>query len=427
MGLAFVLATLLLGQVKVDTKATGLPRTQAATVVTLAKLDPGAPITFEKIRRAERELRSTNLFKDVHVTLLMPLEQAARLMYGDATSTAYADVEITLEEKRFWYAFPYGSFQPDNLSFGGVYANVNVAGRANTFFSAGEYGSRTKQIYLLFRDPAAFDSAFLGYDVDGLVRADRTPVYVDRQAVDQVAVTQGGGSLTLRLHWHPEFMTLFQYSLDHLDVSHNMTVSGPPYGIVNLKSGVDSDLRGELRYDGRALEEGLYHGALTRLWVEFSDDRIGSDYSYTREMMIVAGYANVYHVNLSSRAQLGVEYATGPGGIPFTKQYTLGGTDLRGYLKREFRGDTLASVQNEAIFPLFQVWKLKLRGDLFYDAGLVYQRADTFRREDFRQGVGGGIRVYFKALAIPVVGVDVAYGLEERAIGYYLTFGLPES
>src|SRR5437868_2523007 len=100
MAVPIVLATLLLGHVTVQTASSRAPRTRPGAIISLAKLDPGSPLTFEKIRRAERELRSTNLFQSVEVTLLMAPDDAARLMYWDP-ETEYADVSITLEEKRF--------------------------------------------------------------------------------------------------------------------------------------------------------------------------------------------------------------------------------------------------------------------------------------------------------------------------------------
>jgi outer membrane protein assembly factor BamA len=423
MGPLVVLATVFLGQVRVETPH-GAPRTHASAILALAKLTPGEALTFEKIQRAERELRSTNLFQNVHVSLLMPPEEAARLMYWD-NGVARADVAIQLEEKRFWYAFPYGSVSTANYSFGGLVADVNLAGRAKTLFAAADWGNKTRQAYGLYRDPAVLGSRFVAIDLTALLRDDEVPLYVDRQTVDHIAVTQGGGALVLRLNWHRDFATLFQLSADHVDVGE-ARAGAMPLPTVNLRSGLDSNVRAELRYDSRLSEEGFYRGVITRLWVEFADDRVGSDFDYTREMMIFGGWYGFGPVHLSHRGQVGVEYATGPHGIPFTKEFTLGGSDLRGYVKREFRGDTTASLQNEAIFPLFQVWDLQVRGDVFYDAGLIYFSDRPFEREDFRQGIGGGLRVYFKKLAIPVVGVDIGYGLEENAVGYYFTFGLPE-
>src|SRR5579884_4154386 len=134
---AFLLATVVLGHVRVETPH-GHPHVHADTVRALAKLDPGEPLTFEKIERAQKELQSTNLFQDVHVELLLPFEEAARLMYED-TQVTRADVAITFEEKRFWYAFPYGSVSPSNWSAGAVFADVNLFDRAKILFGTGSY------------------------------------------------------------------------------------------------------------------------------------------------------------------------------------------------------------------------------------------------------------------------------------------------
>ena len=43
-----------------------------------------------------------------------------------------------------------------------------------------------------------------------------------------------------------------------------------------------------------------------------------------------------------------------------------------------------------------------------------------------RNGVGAGFRVYIKSIVLPLVGVDVGYGVEANDYHVYLAVGLVE-
>jgi hypothetical protein len=44
----------------------------------------------------------------------------------------------------------------------------------------------------------------------------------------------------------------------------------------------------------------------------------------------------------------------------------------------------------------------------------------------WRNGVGAGLRVYIKAVVLPLLGLDVAYGIEARAPELYFQLGLTD-
>ena len=77
--------------------------------------------------------------------------------------------------------------------------------------------------------------------------------------------------------------------------------------------------------------------------------------------------------------------------LPFTQEMTAGGTNLRGYLYQQFRGDTQVHAEVEYHFPLFSIGPLDFRalGLLRRLGGLVPQSA----RDDRRTRRGGFTRI----------------------------------
>jgi outer membrane protein assembly factor BamA len=120
----------------------------------------------------------------------------------------------------------------------------------------------------------------------------------------------------------------------------------------------------------------------------------------------------------------------------------VGGTNLRGYVYRQFTGDTQFSTQVEYHFPLIKVWEIQLRGLVFTDGAAIWFRKlppklDPSRyaeREDGRQylppqfltpgfdrerdvhgAAGFGFRFFIKSLAVPLVGADFGRGFGRDA------------
>jgi hypothetical protein len=133
--------------------------------------------------------------------------------------------------------------------------------------------------------------------------------------------------------------------------------------------------------------------------------------------------------------------------VPFWNENTAGGTNLRGYLGQQFRGDTQLGGKLEYHFPLFSISSLDFRALGFYDVqavwfrdlptgtdltdpitGATYRQRDTtdrrslstgpvplptgFGRDAIHNDVGVGLRFFLRSVAVPLVGVDFGYGIE---------------
>jgi outer membrane protein insertion porin family len=138
--------------------------------------------------------------------------------------------------------------------------------------------------------------------------------------------------------------------------------------------------------------------------------------------------------------------------LPLSWDAASGGPNLRGYLYPQFRGDTQIAAKAEYHFPLFSVGSADFRGLAFYDLGAVWfrelpegcdltvvgttcMRPDgdqrTFRyvtkgfdrERNVHTSAGAGLRFFLRSVAVPLVGVDVGYGIESHHLQYLIVVG----
>ena len=123
--------------------------------------------------------------------------------------------------------------------------------------------------------------------------------------------------------------------------------------------------------------------------------------------------------------------------LPFNEELALGGaTDLRGYDIDQFRGDVNTLIRVEYSVPMFKWWVLTFRALGFYDSG--YSGFQFRRPTDrdylpnelgpglYRDDVGAGLRVYINNIVVPLLGLDVGYGIEGHSPELYFELGLTD-
>jgi len=165
-----------------------------------------------------------------------------------------------------------------------------------------------------------------------------------------------------------------------------------------------------------------------------------SDFEFTR-FVVDAGYLRSFR---DGRQVIGVradaEYIVAPKGqVPFWELCELGGQDtLRGFFPHRFvgKGRGLINLEGRSRlteFDFFKMWKVRLDGVIFGDAGRVYlDRNDVrseyrlngsiFRRvvQDLQYSYGAGLRI---ALSEALVArIDAGFSEEETGL-VYLSFG----
>jgi hypothetical protein len=198
-------------------------------------------------------------------------------------------------------------------------------------------------------------------------------------------------------------------------------------------------------------------GAALSVSFDYASPDFKSDFTYWRAgaswehgIRVFRAHNFIYAVNANAGHNL-----------PFFAENTAGGTNLRGYLFQQFRGDTQVAGKVEYHFPLFSIGSLDFRALGFYDlsmiwfreappttvvadpTGQMYLQRDTPDQRTFpyvpgsnigvpfgfhldssiHNAVGGGLRFFLRSVAVPLVGFDAGYGIEARHWQFMLIVG----
>ncbi len=131
---------------------------------------------------------------------------------------------------------------------------------------------------------------------------------------------------------------------------------------------------------------------------------------------------------------------------PYFRELRTGGTELRGYISQQLAGDTLTRFRIQYKVHMFSLGWFMFRAVAFYDTAWLFFRdgggADTrlHERKGLRRyylphavgpkdrtlwnnGIGTGLRIYIKPLSMGSIGLDVAYGIEARAVRFIIMIG----
>jgi outer membrane protein assembly factor BamA len=192
-----------------------------------------------------------------------------------------------------------------------------------------------------------------------------------------------------------------------------------------------------LTIDRRANWYGIASGHQYKLAYEQALPSLGSDFTYWN----VGAY--LYKAwKILDRHNFILRLAANYGhNLPFQQEFQMGGTSMRGWLGGQFRGNVRGQVNAEYSVPMFTVKGLSVRGLAFVDSGYVAftttsnpdrhylpdarrDQQDTFA--PFKNSVGVGTRLYLRQIVLPLLGLDIGYGLESRDVQVYLAIGLTD-
>jgi hemolysin activation/secretion protein len=186
-------------------------------------------------------------------------------------------------------------------------------------------------------------------------------------------------------------------------------------------TGHDVSLGFEFLYDSLKRRDGFLNGYRLKASYEFAETRFGADFKY--HIQEVQGiYATRVGSFLNYVALL--DGAIADDTLPFHKDLTLGGSSLRGYSDRQFRGDTRIMARQDLLFPAYRHRKFSIFGVVFHDLGLLYRDSVGIQSSSLRNGVGGGLRVSLAEILAPVFGLDFGYGVEDKDFHMYFALGL---
>jgi outer membrane protein assembly factor BamA len=415
-------------------------KTDSATVQYLAKIDVGDDWTEGMVEEIKRNLVSSGLFKDIEV-FWEPGPKGVR-------------VHILAEDKHSWIIAPAYYNQPTNQGGGVGFGENNLFGQ--------------NQKLLLYGQVATGETFFIGALVIPAINGTRWSAQFDTylktsriyeyaaptkflESPEQIRQSRmhylnGGIKLGLGLTRFWRFEARLRGAKVSYVNSKTEYVGDPGDREAQLgipddqavpkpgKEGWDISSQFTFSIDRRANWYGVQSGHKIALTYEASRPEMGSDFHY---QLVTGSLFQAWQV--LERHNLVIKLNANYGHhLPFQQEFTTGGTSMRGYLNDQFRGDLKLAGNLEYSVPLVGALGLSMRGLVFWDSAYTtflttsnpernyLPNAAARGLDPFRNSVGGGVRFYLRQIVLPLLGVDVGYGLEARDVQVYLAIGLTD-
>jgi outer membrane protein assembly factor BamA len=420
-------------------------KTTDETVIVIAGIDIGDNFDITDIDRVKGDLVGSGLFKEVEV-FTQPV-------------TGGIKVTILAKDKHSWVIAPTYYNQPTNKGGGLGFGENNLFG--------------TNKKLLLYGQIATGDSFFIGAYVDPSINGTRWKwqydVYLLSERVleyaaptelveDAPKVRQSrmnylntgikgginlfrGASVDVRFrgaHVSYEDTEL----IGGVDESQVLNPDDPSCNVSGevCAPGEDGwDISTEIiaQYDRRANWYGITSGDRYTFTYERSLPKLGSDFDYW-----YAGGRFERSRKYFSRHNLVLKASLGYGkDMPFQQEYRTGGTDNRGYRNDHQRGDFKLGTNIEYSVPLFTIKGFAMRALAFWDSAYTTFQdiedsdydfrhylpdSDPLGLSPFKNSVGIGTRIFVRQIVLPLLGLDLGYGLERNAFEVYLAVGLTD-
>lgn len=418
----------------------GTEKTRPETVQDYSRLDAGDTVTPEELTRVERRLLATGLFQEVHVST-------------QPTGDGRARVVLQVQDKASWVVAPTFSVSNSNIGGGVLYAESNLWGRSKKFVAAVQVSTAESGLFVGFLDPNLFGFPPLRLSFEGQLRSDRVEEYQpgasakvpEVQRRTRLNSASAASELSVMIAERVRVGAKYRLMLiDAMDPSQDTPVTVPAFEPGPVQR--DASLRLMMGIDTRQNLHAVMEGLNIEGSLELSNPGVGSQFRYQRFGLLYRHglrFFEEHNLVLRGEVSLGVD-------LPFHQEFVAGASSLRGFIYRQFRGDTRTSFTAEYHFPLFTVRSLSFRGVAFSDTGMLMWRSipedrqlrDVTGRvvrgylEDSKDGVGGatvaqglglGLRLFLRSVVLPLVGVDVAYGVNSGEIRFYLVAGVSPS
>jgi len=405
----------------------GKSKLRPRTLRYLAHVDEGDYLRTSDLKRIKQALISSELFEQVSVSLEPDEDEDG------------VDLVATLDDKHSWIVAPTIYVLPGKLALGVGYAENNLRGLNQKLLLYGQVGTRDT---LLF-------GAFLDQSVRGTKLTFRADMYTSSRVTDEYAnpttdatsteilrtstITYLGGGVLVG--WNFAWWAIGDLRLRGAHVSFREAHAPDDTALPNPSiDGYDVTAQARLTFDARGHYFGVTWGPYLQLFAETSIPGL-DDFDYSTALLRA-----YYSWRLFGDHQLELRTLFTIGRhVPMHEETTNGGVvDLRGYATDQFRGDTRTVVRTEYSLPIARSKLFAFRAIGFFDSGYVgYQfRAPDGRRNYlpnqhdnagwFRNDVGLGLRVYVKAIVLPLLGLDVAYGIEGHSPAVYFEVGLTD-
>jgi outer membrane protein insertion porin family len=415
-------------------------KTTDETVLLIAGVEVGELFQHEMVERIRADLVNSGLFKSVEVTYAPSPDGGVVLV-------------ISAQDKHSWIVAPTYYNQPTNKGGGLGFGENNLFGENKKLLIYGQIATGDSFFVVGYIDPSIQGTRF-HWQADLYLERERSIEYlppaklfdqpvearVSKQNYLNLGVIGGidlfrGASADVRLRGAK--VSFDEVTLaDGIDIGQ---VTGDPLATELPDPGAEGyDVSAELRleYDRRANWYGITHGDRYRVTAGRGLTFLGSDFEYWYGILSfqrARRYFRTHNLVLNARLAYGQD-------LPFQQEFTSGGTAQRGYKNNQFRGDAQAAANLEYSLQALSIKGVSLRllgfVDSSYTAFLDTDETDVQRHylpghdrlglAPFKNTVGVGTRIYMRQIVLPLLGVDLGYGIERGDFEIYLAIGLTD-
>lgn len=412
-------------------------KTDSETVALIARIDVGDEWTADMSDQVKARLVSSGLFKDVEV-YWTPVKDGVK-------------VHILVKDKHSWVIAPAFYTQPTNTGGGVGFGENNLFGTGQKLLLYGQIATGDSFFVGAWVIPQLFGSRFYA-QLDTILKHSRVIEYAAPKAyidnpdpVRQSTMDYDNAGARLGVEFIRGFKLETRLRAAHVSyLGSKLLYLGAPGDEMNElggdgtltkpgKEGWDISNEWTFAIDRRA----NYYGIQTGHKISFSYEGsvFNSDFHYWE---LAFGVYKAWQVldNHNLVFKMSLDYGHH---MPFQQEFTAGGTSERGWRNDQFRGDSRMLANLEYSFPLFTVLGLSFRGLGFWDTTYTtfltaddnpernyLPGAEARGLKPFKNSVGVGTRLLLRQVVIPLLGVDVGYGLEAKDVQVYLAIGLTD-
>lgn len=350
-----------------------------ATIARLAGLDFSTALTNEEIRQ---KLETTGFFSRVRV-------------WREGNS-----LRILVLEKTPWFLFPLAARDSGKFLYGLGGGITGIAGSSAMALGRYQQGSGTKGASFMVRDDYFLDSLWIlsaSVDYEHSLRDE----FRDRLVIERWQNKALNLSFQAGYHLRDDLVLQINHNVER---HHFSPGPGRPASRGTLLS-----RRFLLEYGRLYVNEGLSQGFKMRPYAEWSF--WGSDYRFYQ--LGAAAQASLYldgDWNFVTRPR--VEFGRP---LPRFQQFQLGGANFRSFPMQAFRVQSYAVVQNDFFFWSFDTKRLVFRPIVYGDVAYV--------QKGISAGVGAGLYVYFRQVAMPALSLYGGYGFRPNGFSFSAAVG----
>ena len=376
-----------------DIKIEGNINTSPSIITREFPLRIGDYFYYKDVERGLTNLRSTNLFEDIDLTV--------KKVNG-------RNIVILKVVEKISSLIRFG-FRTDNERK----AQISIDLRDENLFGSGTelgflfYGGTRNLAYILEHKSNRIFNTYLTYKINAYYKSDdyynykNDPTITNRSFSDSITgeyrqINYGGSiSLGSQVERFGNLIITGKYQIEETKNIQNNPIDPSRIKVVSIKISSTIDTQDKYPYPEKGIYFfGSYETAQTILGGGVGFLNIGFDYK--NYLSFKGGHT------FSPRIMMGFADKT----LPFNEQYSLGGQySFFGMRENEFRGRQifLASLEYRYKFPFIIFFNIYFK--LRYDLGSVWAYQDEIRFKDLRHGIGTSL-----SFDTPIGPADFAIG-----------------